>query len=160
MSVSNASDLNNCMLEKYKIYTKAKEQWQIESTEIIKRHSPSLSEVAELYMRDQLVLIEKNYIAVKFLLSSEPSMVSSKKKLNQWLSLSRDEEQALAKKSEQFGGLHNIEHASQKRAPHPGGDKLRLIMRAKIMTLPEFQRLLTNFNSKIKEANNRKCDAT
>ncbi len=159
-SVCNASDFYDCSLKKYFDYTKAKEGWQIGSTDIIKSHRPSFSEVTDIYMRDQMVLIEKNYLAVKLLFSLDPDLIKTDKRLSRWLSLSRNDESGLANKSKEFGDLISIYNKSRKREPHPDGDGLRSIMRTEIMGLPEFKKLLSEFNERVNVINSRVCNAT
>ena len=158
--VSSATELYDCLLQKYLEYSKSKEEWQIKSTEIIKSHSPALSDVVDIYMRDQLTLIEINYIADKLLLSSNPALVKINGKLNNWLQLGHNDGQVLSAKSKKYDELLSQAKQNRKRESHPDGSELRNVMRSEIVNLPEFKRLLSEFTEKVNKLNNRVCSAT
>ena len=157
-SVSIAAEVNGCHLAKYAEYGKTQQQWQQDSTNLIQRHKPELGEVANIYMHDQLVLIEKNVLAVELLLSSTPEKLKTHEKMNRWLGLDREDEKALARQSKRFDELLIRASAARERAPHPDGDKLRSSMRTEIMLMPEFQDLLANFNKKVQEVGSTTCN--
>jgi len=156
-SFSNAAELDNCLVEKYSLYTKAKEKWQIESTDLIVRHSPHLKDVAELYKNEQLIRIKKNQLAVDILIGSNSEFIDVNKNLRKWLSLSSEAELSLANKSLRYKELLKSVKSSGTRAPHPDGDKLRRVVRSKIMGLPKFQLLLKNFNIEVEKVNHLQC---
>lgn len=153
----NAADFDNCLLEKYKNYTQAQEEWQRNITALIVKHDPSFEGVATLYMQDQLVKIEKNLRAVEILLLSNSGKIDGQRKLNQWLDLKAQDEQAFAKKDGKYAELLLRANKSKQRAPHPDGDRLRAAMRTKIAPLPQFRNLFSTFTGEIKGLESRPC---
>lgn len=154
---TSIAEPSNCFLEKYHAYSDSKKQWQQDITNLIERNHVELAEVARLYRNDQLVFIEQNLLAVELLLATKPEKINTQKPLNLWLALDADDEGFLASRNEKFRALLTVKNKNKKRAPHPDGDKLRSVMRTEIMQSIEFQNLLSEFNKKTKEIDNRIC---
>ncbi len=155
-----ASDSGDCILEKYKEYSIARVQWQLDSTSIIKKHKPSLAEVADIYMHDQLLHIERSLLEVKLLLSTAPDKINTNNRINQWIDIDSQKKKELMEISGRYREILILEQKARNRTSHPDGDELRSIMRTKIMHLPEFHKLISNLNEKVDEIESRVCAAT
>lgn len=149
---------NNCLFSKYQSYAKAQEKWQHGSTALVKELKPQFAEVSELYMLDQLVLIEQRLIAVELLLANVPEKLETELKLNQWLDLSEEDHQMLAQHSKRYSLLLSKTKDAKIREPHPDGGALRIAMRNEIMMSSKFQVLLSSFNEEVKSIEKKVCD--
>ena len=147
----------NCLLSKYEGYAKAQINWQKDLTELIKLNHTELEEVADLYLNDQLLLIQKNMMAVTILLNLSPEKLESTKPVNQWLKLEKSDDHELAKKSVSYNQILQKNKASKNRAPHTDGDKLRKIMRTEIVSSKGFTVLYSKFTDKVNAINNIVC---
>lgn len=157
---SFTDELSDCLLSKYREYANAQKRWQIESTDLIKQYYPGLSEIADIYMQDQVLHIEKNLLAVVILLKTNQDKLNSDANLNQWLNLTKEDEQKLARESTKYNELLIISSDAMKRPPHADVDNLRSAMREEIMKLPEYQQLLSAFSKHINKLDARVCDTS
>lgn len=150
---------NDCLLSKYQEYAISQKDWQNNLTNLIIRNNSEIKDIANLYRDDQILLIDKNLLGVTLLLDKSPNMLNESKAVSRWLDLDNTKEDKLAKQSSTYRKLLNKKNAIKIRNPHPDGDKLRRVMRNNIITSQEYNNLLSDFRSKVKEINNIKCTA-
>lgn len=148
-----------CLLSKYEKYAAAQINWQKDLTELITLNNTALKEVANLYLNDQLLLIQKSVMAVTMLLDLSPEKLESAKAVNQWLKLEESDDNELAKQSAAYNQVLEKYKANKNRAPHKNGDKLREIMRTEIVPSKDFKVLYSNFSDKVRVINNTVCSA-
>ena len=150
---------DDCLLSKYREYAFSQKDWQNNLTNLIIKNHSEIKGIANLYRNDQILLIDKNLLAVTLLLEKSPNTLNTTEAVNRWLELDRTKENNLAKQSSTYSKLLNNKNAIKNRNPHPDGDKLRGVMRNNIMASQEYNKLLSNFRSKVKEVNNINCTA-
>jgi len=148
-----------CLLSKYEKYAAAQTNWQKDLTELITLNNTELKEVADLYLNDQLLLIQKSVMAVTMLLALSPEKVESAKPINRWLRLEESDDNELAKHSAAYHQLLKKYKANKNREPHKNGDKLRAIMRTEIVPSKDFKVLYAKFSDKVRAINNTVCSA-
>ncbi|MEH6451556.1 MAG: hypothetical protein V7782_00810 [Psychromonas sp.] len=148
---------DTCLLSKYEKYSFAKIKWQNDLTALITTIDPKMQDVANLSRDDQLAYILKNSLAVELLLKDSPSKVYTNEKVNRWLQLDNDEQENLANKNSTYNKLYNDVLTNKRREKHPDGDKLRELMKTKIMPTSEFKKLLSDFTSSVERINNIVC---
>lgn len=148
-----------CLLSKYEKYIDAKVKWQKDLTYLITLHNTELKEVANLYLNDQLLLIQKSKMAVTILLNLSPDKLESSKPVSRWLKLDESVENEIANKSAEYNQILEKYNASKSRDPHKNGDKLREIMRSEIVPSKGFKVLYSNFSDKVRVINSTVCSA-
>ena len=116
-STSPLADDQSCLLLKYQRYAEAQTSWQTSLTKLIKNTDPKLSDVAELYLNDQLILIQKNLIAVTLLLAESSDKLKIDKKVSRWLSLDNSDNITLASQNNEFKYILNKHKANKNRKP-------------------------------------------
>ena len=149
----------SCLLSKYERYAAAQKSWQKDLTELIILNNTELKEVADLYLNDQLLLIQKSVMAVAMLLDLSPEKLKSDQKVNRWLQLEGSDDNELAKQSVAYNQVLEKSKANKNRKPHKNGDKLREIVRTKIVPSKDFKVLYSNFSDKVRAINNTVCSA-
>ena len=158
MAPINAKALDiQCAIDKYTSYTAAKEQWQRALTDLTVKTNENFKDVATTYLTDQLNYIEMNRIAVEFMLRHNPAKASLDAPVNQWLTLDGDDKSAISKSSKRYAELLSLADAAKQRPPHQDGEALRKLMRERIIKMPEYQNLLTKFNTAVTKVNSIAC---
>lgn len=147
----------NCLLSKYKRYAAVQKIWQKDLTKLIILNNTELKEVADLYLNDQLLLIQKSEMAVSMLLDLSTKKLKLDKTVNRWLQLEGFDDHELAKQSAAYKQIIEKIKANKKRKPHKNGAKLREIMRTKIVPSNDFKVLYSNYSDKVRAINNTKC---
>jgi hypothetical protein len=157
-STSIAGDDSNCMLRKYRMYSQANVSMENELTQLIVQVAPRYSDVVNLYMNDQLRMVEESLLAVEYLATQEPTKLRKDKPLNYWLNLNEQDRQQIASQSKRYAELLRLREVARNRPPHPDGDGLRNLMRTEIVKRPEYVKLMEEFSRAVNEAESIKCE--
>jgi hypothetical protein len=152
------ADINSCLASKYENYSQAKSDYQERLTTLIIAKHPELTSVSQAYRHDQLIRIEKNLIAFKFL-QKNPAVASlnTNKKINRWLSITHDEAQEIASKNSRYAQILKMIKATKQQPRHPMGDDLRKVVRSEIMLLPKFLMITSELSRNTKGLNEIQC---
>lgn len=137
--------VSDCIISKYNTYADAQEQWQTGLTELIAGVMPHYTDVARLYMTDQLNGIERRRLAVEYLVNNQPDKLRMTMPPNNWLNLGVRDEERIDDFNRRYGELLRLAKEAKKRAPHPDGDGLRTAIKDRIMKLPKYQELFDAF---------------
>jgi hypothetical protein len=157
-TITNAYDIQNCLLDKYTDYASAGKSFQIDFTKIIQNNDMSLFDVSERYKNEQIYMIDKRHIAINSLILSDYKLLSTDLDLNNWLSLSEEQELYLYKNNQDYREKSDIYNKLKEKPPHKDGEKLRKLIVNKLVKRKDFKNILTNFNKKIKQLNSIKCN--
>ena len=152
ISYSSYAESNACLRTKYVKYAEAKTEYQRSLTELISRNHPELSDVATIYMHDQLLRIDRTLLTFNYLVQDKPDLINTSKTIDMWINLNKDIESEIAAIDKSYSNLLQEIELSCSRAVHPDGDLLRKVMRENIMLLPEFLTIteqLTNATEKL-----------
>ena len=149
----------SCLLSKYEKYVLVQQNWQKDLTELATSNNPELKEVADLYLNNQLILIEKSLIAVTLLLDQSPEKLKTDQKVNRWVQLDTFEENELAKKNIAYDRISKASKVNRNREPHIYGDNLRDVMRTQVMPSKSYKLLYSSFSGQIDVINSIKCSA-
>jgi ABC-type sugar transport system ATPase subunit len=98
-------------------------------------------------------------IAVEVLIHSEPDKVHVDSNINQWLDLSKEDKQIIAKRNKRYAELLNLLDSAKTRPAHPDGDKVRALMRDKISGMDEYKNLIAKLLTVIDKINSSKCNS-
>ena len=160
LSATNAiaSPWAACTLDKYSRYAQAQEAWQRGLAQLIAAVAPRHAELSQLFLSDQLRKIEGDKLAVEHLANHVPAKLRTHMTLNNWLSLSDEDQSRIASQSSRYRELQRLEEVVRKRPPHPGGDELRQIMRSEIMKSPAYTELLQRFSQSVKDIERIQCE--
>ena len=85
--------------------------------------------------------------------------MKTSEKVNRWLQLNTSEEEVLAKQNIVYDKVLKKYKANKSREAHLYGDKLREVMRTKIMPSQEFTLLSSGFTHQVKIINSIECTA-
>jgi len=147
-----------CLSDKYGQYAAVQEQWQHDLTNLVLSAYPEYAEVANLFMTDQLRMIEMSRIELEFLALYEPEKLNCDAPLNQWLALNASSKEEIAKADNQFADLLQLAKQARERPPHPDGDALRKVMREKLINIPQFKALIEEFNASVARVESIACE--
>jgi hypothetical protein len=153
-----AADKTKCNIDKFAAYSKARETWQKDVTDLAIQAAPEAENTANVYMNNQLMLIKSRALAVKLLLENSPEKVSVKERLRRWIILRPNDKKALEKLSPEYATLQKNIAKARLRKAMPDGDKLRDAMRTKVAPSPQFREIFKAFNDKINEINRIRCE--
>lgn len=146
-----------CLLSKYEKYAEAQKKWQKGLTELTIDNAPELKEVANLYLGDQLLLIQKRFIAVTLLLDDSPEKLKTDQKVKFWLQLEASDENKLVEDNNAYNQIFTKNKINASRKPHKHNNKLRELIRTQIVPSKDFKALYSNFTAQIKAINNIMC---
>lgn len=135
------ADLSTCLVKKYESYSKAKSDYQEKLTDLIVSKYPEFESVANTYMNDQLIRIEKNLISFKYIQKNNPSQLNTTEKINRWVRTTNAQEQEIAENNQWYGEILLKIERSRNRPSLENGDNLRKAMREDIMLLPAFSKI-------------------
>ena len=141
----SAVEWADCVTKKYTSYSEARIKFQRELTELIITVAPECSEVANLYLKDQLNLIERGMIAVKHLARNRPDQLRVSRPFQGWLDLTQEDEARIALENVRYRELLQLSSEAKKRPPHPDGDALRSVVREKVSPSQESKELFSEF---------------
>ena len=151
------ADINSCLATKYKSYSEVKSDYQKNLTKLIISKHPEFSSIANTYMSDQLIRIEKNLIAFTYLQKNSPHLLTTNKKINQWVGITNDEQKKIAANDHRYAEILKEIEVSKHRPPNSMGDDLRKVMRSEIIQLPEFSNITSELSSTTKRLNESPC---
>ncbi len=141
----SAVEWADCVTKKYASYAETQIKFQKELTELIITVAPGYSEVANLYLQDQLNLIERQMIAVKHLARNSPDQLRVSRPLRSWLDLTQEDAARIALENVRYRELLQLSSEAKKRPPHPDGDALRSLVREKVSPSHESKELFSEF---------------
>ncbi|WP_286237264.1 hypothetical protein [Neptuniibacter halophilus] len=148
---------SECLQHKFKTYTNLQTQWQNDSTDLVTSKYPELSDVAVLYQKHQLALIQQRFAAFSIYLKVAPEKIQKERPINQWVTLSSAIKEDLSQKHLEFKKALEKVDSFRTALKHEDGDKLRKVFRSDILPSPEFKHLLEAFNSKVEDLNDDSC---
>lgn len=154
--ITNAG-MDSCLTTKYEDYSQAKNNYQVTLTKFIVSKYPKFESIAQMYMNDQLIRIEKNLISFKYLRKNAPDALQIGEKINRWVSITPDQENEIASTDHRYAAILEAMNASKQRPQNKLGDDLRKVMRNEIMPSPEFVKITSEFSSIMKELNETPC---
>ena len=152
-----AGEKVDCLMDKYDDYADAQQHFQNETHNLILRFNQGYSEVSELYRDDQLARIERNRLAVRYLLAHKIDAVHYNKPMNMWLDLTEDSKALISSQSKRFKKLEREIAEFRNRPSHPDGDGLREMMRSKVGMSEEFIRLAKELQQRTNQINALTC---
>ena len=148
---------SECFVSKYESFAEAQDQWQRGLALLISEATPSYSDVALLFMNDQLNAIERNVLAVRYLAENEPEKLRSDQPVNNWLDLDEPTKERIINASDRYGELDRLRGEAMIRPPHPDADAVRELMREELMVQPPYQALLATFTGSVERVNEVRC---
>jgi hypothetical protein len=146
-----------CVVDKYGQYAATQEQWQRDLTKLVLSVRPEYSEVANLYLVDQLHRIELWRIAVEFMAWHAPEKLNLDSPLNQWISLDSLSEEEIAKADKRYSDLLRLTKHAHERPSHPDGDALRKVMREEVIHMPTYKALAERFTASVAKIEGIAC---
>ena len=154
----SAIEWADCVTRKYASYAEAQIKFQKKLTELIITVAPEYSEVANLYLKDQLDVIERQMIAVKHLSRKRPDQLRVSRPLRSWLDLTQEDEAGIALANSRYKELLQLSSEAKKRPPHPDGDALRSLVREKVSPSPEYRELFSEFVRAVQALEDEECE--
>ena len=148
---------SDCVIKSDASYAEARIKFQKKLTELIVTVAPEYSEVANLYLQDQLNFIERRVIAVKHLARSSPDQLNVSRPLRSWLDLTQEDEAQLALENSRYKELLQLSSKAKERPPHPDGDALRILVREKISPSQESRELFSDFFRAVQALETQEC---
>ena len=153
----SAVEWADCVTKKYASYGEAQTKFQKKLTELIITVAPEYSEVANLYLKDQLNFIERRMIAVKHLSRNRPDQLRVSRPFQSWLDLTQEDEARIALANSRYKELLQLSSQAKKRPPHPDGDALRSLVREKVSPSQESKELFSKFFRSVQALEVQKC---
>ncbi len=156
-TTATASDVTQCNIDKFSSYSKAKEAFQRSITDLAINAVPEAKDTAIAYLNDQIMLINRQKLAVELLLTHNPAKVQVSERLRRWLALRPKDDKALSKLSPKYAALMERIAKSREVQNLPNADKLHEAMRTKIAPSPQFRKLYEALNKKNRQLNRIHC---
>ncbi len=156
-STATAGDVEQCNIEKYSAYSKAKETFQKNMTDLAINAVPEAKSTAVIYLKNQIMLINRQKLAVELLLTHNPAKVEVSERLRRWLIPHPQDDETLSKLSPEYAALVDRIAKSRQIKDLPNADKLREAMRTKVAPSPQFRKLYEAFNKKVRNLNRIHC---
>ena len=157
LASASAVEWSDCVTKKYASYAEAQIEFQEKFTELIITVAPEYSEVASLYLQDQLNFIDRRVTAVKHLARTRPDQLRVSRPLQSWLDLSQEDEARIALANSRYKELLQLSSEAKKRPPHPNGDALRIVVREKVTPSQESKELLSEFFRAVQALDTQEC---
>lgn len=159
-----ASDLD-CLRDKNKQYVDLKKAWLNESREIFLSVMPEQKNLIDLMTKEQLLRIERRFIAVEIILSKNnykknyyKNLIDTKLPVPTWIILSKDQRESLAKRNKKYFAINEKtkkltkEFSSQDKAP------LKELYSIKVRNNKKWLDSISRFNAQTKNITAIECD--
>ena len=158
-----ASNLD-CLRDKDKQYVNLKKSWLKESKEIFLSVMPEQKKLIELMTKEQLLRIERRFIAVEIFLSEKnikknnyKDWIDTKLPVPTWIILSKEQRESLAKRNKKYFEINEKtkklteEFSSQDKAP------LKELYSIKVRNNKKWLDSISRFNAQTKSINEIEC---
>lgn len=159
LSFSVLSNESSCLLHKYEQYVRLQTDWQNDLSDLILKQYPQYQEVVQLYLDDQLILIEKRKLIVGWLLASRSNVIKTYQSVNRWSHLSDADKKHLADESDEYRRLLVRSITNKNRRPHKDNHALRQLLTKDIFPSRAYQVMYAEFSNATRKVNNRVCIA-